>query len=524
MTMQRRASTNAALLLILLGAFALRVYRLDARPIWYDEAFSVFLSEQSFGSIVRGTAADIQPPLYYLLLHAWQGLGEQVLVMRFLSVALSLLSVALAYTVARQLLSRRAAVVAMFLVALAPFQIEYAQELRMYALLEFSLLVYFFAFVRPAHIRQSIVGLKAAKPDASGWDDRGSALADFRAFSQRIRFADVMLLAASGAAALYSQSLAVLTFVVPDVVVLLRRDRRTAKYLLVGQGLALLLFAPWLVVMLGQFVNVQHAYWTGRPGLVEGLQLLLAFTTNQPLPDWFLPLALFVSLAVAAVLALEMVRVLRRRAAPELVLLAALVVVPPFLMFALSYVIRSIFVVRAVIFSSLAFALLLGWLIARIPNLLARRVVIASSLAVVAVALLFQYNYAEFPRPPFQVADAYLGANARSGDVIVHDNKLSFFPMYFYDRGLLQAWLADPPDAGSNTLSPETMRVLGIVPTAVADATHTATRVWFVIFQRAIDEASSDGVTQANLAWFNQHYRQVGLQRFNDLDIYLYER
>ena len=47
---------------ILLLAFALRYVTLDARPLWYDDAFSVFLAERGVGSIVSGTAVDTDPP------------------------------------------------------------------------------------------------------------------------------------------------------------------------------------------------------------------------------------------------------------------------------------------------------------------------------------------------------------------------------------------------------------------------------------------------------------------------------
>ncbi|MBI4790880.1 MAG: DUF2029 domain-containing protein, partial [Chloroflexi bacterium] len=260
-------------LAILLAAFALRVYHLNERSIWYDEAFSVFLAEQDFGEIVRGTAADIQPPLYYFLLHIWQGLGTEPFVMRFLSVGLSLAGVALVFALTRRLFSQRAAVFAMLFAAILPFQIEYAQELRMYALLELALLVYFYSFV------------------ALSQTDRPTLA--------------IVALAISGAAALYSQSLAVLTWIVPDLVVVAQRDWRTLRRLAMAQALSLVLFAPWLVVLSGQMAQVQQAYWTTPPGLANVLQLLIAFTTHQPLPAWFLPAALFVTLVVDVILALE---------------------------------------------------------------------------------------------------------------------------------------------------------------------------------------------------------------------------
>lgn len=478
------------IVLILLAAFALRVYRLNERPIWYDEAFSVFLSEQPVGEIVRGTAADIQPPLYYILLHGWQLLGEQPFVLRFLSVVMSQASVAIAYALAQRLFSRRAAVLAILFGATFPFQIAYAQELRMYALLELALLGYFYSFV---------VLLDGEHP-----------------------FPMVIALALTGAVALYSQSLAILTWVVPDLVLLFRRDVRSLIRLGIAQGVTLFIFAPWLIVIGAQAAGIQNSYWTTRPTLVDVLQLLIAFTSNQPLPGWFLPLALFLTLMVDATLALEIIRS-GRRTTREVWVTVSFAALPPFLMFALSFVMRPIFIERAVILSSLAFVILLGRLVSRIRRRGWDMVAAVLAIAFVAVPLAFQYDYTDFPRSPFSTADAFLSKRIQPGDLVLHDNKLSFFSMHYYDRSLPQSWLADPLSAGSNTLAPETERVLNIQPVSF-DAAQGKSRIWFVIFQRAIDEARDQGVKQANLAWLDDHYQRVSEERFRDLNVYLFER
>ena len=62
--------------LIFLGLFllalALRLIGIASREIQYDDAFSIFLARQNLPNIIRGTAADTMPPLYYFLLHYWQ--------------------------------------------------------------------------------------------------------------------------------------------------------------------------------------------------------------------------------------------------------------------------------------------------------------------------------------------------------------------------------------------------------------------------------------------------------------------
>ena len=85
--MTRRRWQLAALVGVLLLAYGLRVHRLGAQSFWNDEGNSARLSERSLAAIVEGTAADIHPPLYYVLLRGWRELaGDTEFSLRALSV------------------------------------------------------------------------------------------------------------------------------------------------------------------------------------------------------------------------------------------------------------------------------------------------------------------------------------------------------------------------------------------------------------------------------------------------------
>ena len=132
-----------ALLVILLLAFALRVYRLDGQSLWYDEAVTAHVASQGISELTRWTADDIQPPLYYYVVAGWTrlaGRGEWAL--RFPSVCFSLLTVALMWSLARRLFGagragQIAGLVAALLAAISPLYVYFAQEARMYAQLTF---------------------------------------------------------------------------------------------------------------------------------------------------------------------------------------------------------------------------------------------------------------------------------------------------------------------------------------------------------------------------------------------------
>ncbi|MBV8911807.1 MAG: glycosyltransferase family 39 protein, partial [Acetobacteraceae bacterium] len=98
----------------------------------------------------EGLRLEPTPPLYYTLILLWERLaGESAWALRLPSLAGSLLSVWLAYLLARELFDRRlTALFAAALLALAPTNIFYAQEARSYALQGAALTLALLGFAR----------------------------------------------------------------------------------------------------------------------------------------------------------------------------------------------------------------------------------------------------------------------------------------------------------------------------------------------------------------------------------------
>lgn len=140
------------LLLLLVVAFALRVFQLDRQSLWYDEAFSVYLARFDLATITARTAADIQPPLYYYLLHVWMLFaGDSEFAVRFFSLAFGVLTVPLMYATARRF-NRAAAFFAALIAVLSPLYLWYSQEARMYTLITFLGLLSSYALMRALHL------------------------------------------------------------------------------------------------------------------------------------------------------------------------------------------------------------------------------------------------------------------------------------------------------------------------------------------------------------------------------------
>ena len=129
------AIDRALPLAIVLIAFAIRVYRLGAVGLDYDEAFSIHAAAMSLPGIFYIVSTfEPHPPLYYSFLHFWYpAFGPSELSLRFPSVIANVLTVVLLVKVADRCYWRAAGLVGAALLALNPFQIWYAQDARMYA-------------------------------------------------------------------------------------------------------------------------------------------------------------------------------------------------------------------------------------------------------------------------------------------------------------------------------------------------------------------------------------------------------
>lgn len=135
--MRAAAAAVAAVLL----ALAVRLLWLDGKALWNDEAYSLRVALQPAPEVVSAIAADVHPPLYYLLLHLWLTIAPGDGTGRMLSALAGTAAVAVAWLLARRLLSWPQAAFAAALCAILPFYVSWAQISRGYAVLLLASLV-----------------------------------------------------------------------------------------------------------------------------------------------------------------------------------------------------------------------------------------------------------------------------------------------------------------------------------------------------------------------------------------------
>jgi uncharacterized membrane protein len=140
------AAAVAALTVLVAGAGFLR---LGGRSIWGDEAISISYASGSLGELHAHLDGDPNMSLYYGLLWVWTHVfGQDLTVIRGLSVLFAAVTVPVLYALGRRLLGVRAGLAAAALLSTNAYFLHYAQEARGYSLVVLLVTASTLLFVR----------------------------------------------------------------------------------------------------------------------------------------------------------------------------------------------------------------------------------------------------------------------------------------------------------------------------------------------------------------------------------------
>jgi 4-amino-4-deoxy-L-arabinose transferase-like glycosyltransferase len=500
MTPTMLQNPRARVALVLFLALLLRLIGFVSRPIWYDEAFSILFSEKGPVAMLYGTlsatggdAADIHPLGYYTLLWLWmKGLGTSVAVARLLSVLIGMITILLLYALSRHLFDEKTALTAATMAALLPFQVHFAQEIRMYGLLSLWLVI-------------STISLQHGREGTWKWWG---------------------VFAISSALAQYTHHLAIVYLLPLAATPVIQRDFKTFRKVFLASLAAIIIYLPWLIQLPAQLSKVNAAYWVERPGFERFLTLLLFYIPHLPLPPSLLLPGLMLATLIITIAIYQTIRA-ARNPAPDTKhgsWLAYLSFAPPLLLWLISQVI-PVYIERALLPAHVTFCAWLAWALTRTG--LPKPVYVFTIAMIVLAANLGNHQnitYKGFPYGPFRAMQAGIQERLEPGDLIIHSSKLSYLPLLYFDQNMPQGYVIDPPGSNVDTLAPATREILKLRDYEnLETATEGASRVWFVIYQQSIDEFKLQGrATHPHLEYLDETFTLESVEIWDDLRLYLY--
>lgn len=258
--------------LIMLGKSLMLCFSND---IWYDELFTVGMAEHSYGELVRFTAADVHPPLYYCIVKLFvdlcklimPGVGT-VIPAKIVSVLPYFILLLYAVTLIRKRFGLFVGGMFLFCVTAMPQLPAYTVEVRMYgwALLFVTAVFLHAGELIGIYVNQNAVleNARGAKAPVAAYGSGGAGGAEIGQRQKRMRCLHGAAFTLYGLAAAYTQYFACVAVVMVYLWVLLafwRRDRRRVREWLLCTAVSVVGYVPWLAALTGQLGAVSENYW-----------------------------------------------------------------------------------------------------------------------------------------------------------------------------------------------------------------------------------------------------------------------
>jgi len=428
----RRATSIFVLASVAAGGIA--VWRNLNESIWFDEAFTAALIKRPISGIVQGTAHDVHPPLYYLLLKGWASIfGFSILTLRTFSVVCGVAAVFVALKFAQRLFGARVALWAVPFVVLAPFLLRYDIEARMYALA--SLVGISASYILVVALER----WRAGRPSRWLW----------------IWYA---LLVAIGMYSLYYTALIWIVHVLWCVLTRGRKERTLRQLVrtpwLRAFASAVVVYIPWLPTFLDQTHHVQNGFWISPPTtrtVTSVFSEALSYRQEWQLTSWTSCIFL-VTITIAGWFVVRAWQVADRKQRPYLQLLVLATFVPVVVLFCASLPPHQpVFVTRYVAQTIISGYLLIGVSIA-IAHRAGPRLMHWLGIFIVLGVLMGGVSKLESVgngRHFNQVMSYVLSQHPERGTVVVQDNQ-QYLALHYYAQKA--PWLR-PNLGGANGLA-----------------------------------------------------------------------
>lgn len=249
-----------------------------SNDIWYDELFTVGMIEHSYGELIRFTAADVHPPLYYCVTKFFADLCKlimpgagTVVPAKIVSVLPYFILLLYSVTFLRKRFSIFTGGLFLFCVISMPQLAAYTVEVRMYG---WALLLVTAAFFHAYGCVEAGSPLME-EPGTAGlfMEDVGTAeglsaedvsRTDREDRHGRKRWLHGTALVLYGLAAAYTQYFACVAVVMVYLYVLaafLVQDKRRVKEWFLYVAVSIVGYIPWLFALMGQISAVRENYW-----------------------------------------------------------------------------------------------------------------------------------------------------------------------------------------------------------------------------------------------------------------------
>ena len=411
-------------LIAIIGIFIVLCSLVINRAIWFDESSSAQMIKGDFCEIAEMTALDVHPPLYYWLLRIWSlAFGRSLIALRSFSVFCAIIALVFAFmTFKRWSKSYKIANFLTLALALCPFFVYYATEIRMYGLV-------------CAIVMASIYVLDLALEKNS-----------------RKYWAIYTLLLV---AALYTHYFSTLAFFAEFIYIIIccrKKIPHIVRKLFFVSLAALVLYLPWIPSLITQVLSVEEGYWIDAFTIETFLRffsqsLIYYESITQNVPGLILVIITLVAIVVTF---FETVGTMGEKTKDRIIFISCLVFIPLIVLFVLSIPpLSPVYVARYLTYSLSLFWVLIAVLIAQAAGTkpIFAKILVFLMAACVLIGHFNVYNENNYP-PTFEAIIAEMESidGDMSVPVIFDDATSAAFDAVYYETEKHHVYIINPMD------------------------------------------------------------------------------
>ena len=466
--------------IVILGIF-LRLIFIDKHSFWFDEAISYFISKRPIWSLLKATAADNNPPFYYLLLKIWMSISEKVSYLRFLSTIFGIVSIPLLYSLAKQLVNKKTAFFATVILAISPLHIYFSTETRTYSLLVFETLLSYWLFLKFQQVGSKFY---------------------------------LVLITVVEIISLYTHYYFFFTFLSLNLLFLIHFGRKSVQFRqwMFFQILSLSSLIPWIILVLrAPNPNCWCFYsWIGLPAMLAafviggvGVVTLKEFVFRGPQ----LPLMIF-GLTSILFLFFFFLGIIRSKSRFYHYTLFFF----PLGLLSIIGLFKSEFSPRSTIIFSPFYFILVAQGLTSLSDIRRKFWSYVIFISLIWV-LIIQYFVNFYHGPPLEEGSRLVSQNHQTNEVIVHSSPMTFYSFQYFHKFTNPEFLAIPSDTAYYTISE-----IGGYDKPINKIVYGYKNVWFVNIPTWVTPKQVGEIQ----TFLNKDYLLDRQVHYNNLEIYHY--
>ena len=401
-------ATLLHIIIIVLGIIFISLSTFHS-SLWYDESYSVAISNRNFADIWSIGGHDVHPVLYYWILHVIRSIfGNQIMVYRLFSViAIAILGI-IGFTHIRKDFGKKVGILFSFFVFFLPLIVAYAGEIRMYAL---------------AMLLVTLMAIYAYRIYKNPDEKNIKNWILFGVFSLASAYTHYYALAAAGII-----NVAMFIYFVRKAVKEKKFGFNLKAFLIVGI-IQIAAYIPWVIFLFLQISQVSQGFWI-QMGFPETLIEMFTFQFTGDLAD-----SMYVSNWIAGIFGIIVCGYViylyiqnrknkeENRPAKYAIIVYGLTLVGVFIM---SFIMHSaILYARYMLCITGLFIFFISFMIGKYGNKYMTIIICILSIIIAAYIniLLINQNYDESNAKPIE----YLKENIQEGDILIYGNEGSGF-------------------------------------------------------------------------------------------------